>query len=502
MALFRLSLVTLASAAFVPAIVLSPNPTCPESNGKQYTASNGAVFEVECGLDRAGNDITHVQIYSNKIADCIAQCVATEGCSDITMSGTACYLKSKAGPSHACSHCRAARMVLNGKITSITSSATAAPLTTTKPSATTFSIVTSAAAPSTASLPTVGDGTEYIRYSTVGGYFLQDLNTTAASSFDYTTTNFGLINQTYTTDNKASVDLTQWQRFDRLLVNLNQQAASNVTYKLLFIGRHGEGYHNAAQIGYGTPAWNCYWSELNGNGTSTWDDADLTTDGIAQAFKANAFWSDLMRSQKIVAPQTFYVSPLTRCLKTANYTYSNLNLPADDPFIPTVKELFRETISTHTCDHRSNKTYIEHLFPTFRIEDTLTETDEIWNGITAETDSAKDYRSKIALDSVFATDKAARVVSITTHSGEAASLLRVLGHRVFSLVTGAIIPVLVKAETVAIGSGAATTTTVPWTSSAWCTNGAPLSSIDGGACVCSGGVMPTATVLASVTAGF
>lgn len=27
-------------------------------------------------------------------------------------------------------------------------------------------------------------------------------------------------------------------------------------YKLFFLGRHGEGWHNAAETFYGTPAWN------------------------------------------------------------------------------------------------------------------------------------------------------------------------------------------------------------------------------------------------------
>lgn len=367
------------------------------------------------------------------------------------------------------------------------SSITRAPLTTT------FSIVTAATAQSTASLPTIDDGEEYIAYSTVDGYFLQDLNTTNASTFDYTATNFGLISQTYSTDCSADANLTQWQRFNRLVFDLNQQAPSNTVYKLLFIGRHGEGYHNAAQTYYGTPAWNCYYSELDGNSTATWADAHLDAAGVAQAIVANNFWAHEMETQKIQPPQSYYVSPLTRCLQTANYTYSNLSLPAYYPFIPTIKELFRESISTHSCDHRSNKTYIHNLFPTWKIEDTFAEDDDIWNGITAETNSAQDYRSKIVLDEVFSSDPS-QIISITTHSGEAGSLLRVLNHITFSLVTGAIIPVLVKAETLTATKGA-TTTSTPWTTSAWCTNGAPLSSISNGACVCSNGVAPVATLL-------
>lgn len=83
------------------------------------------------------------------------------------------------------------------------------------------------------------------------------------------------------------------------------------------------------------------------------------------------------------------------------------------------------------------------------------------------------------------------MVSITTHSGEASSMLRVLGHRSFSLVTGAVIPVFVKAETMMVAKNATTTTTVPWDAAAWCTNGPPLTS--SAACVCSNGVAPVAT---------
>jgi hypothetical protein len=39
------------------------------------------------------------------------------------------------------------------------------------------------------------------------------------------------------------------------------------------------------------------------------------------------------------------------------------------PFVPQVKELFRETISGHTCDRRGTKSYIHSAFPTYTFED-------------------------------------------------------------------------------------------------------------------------------------
>lgn len=50
---------------------------------------------------------------------------------------------------------------------------------------TTFSIPTTTTISPTASASVVEDARKYITYSTVGGYFLQDLNTTTPSTFDY-----------------------------------------------------------------------------------------------------------------------------------------------------------------------------------------------------------------------------------------------------------------------------------------------------------------------------
>ena len=68
----------------------------------------------------------------------------------------------------------------------------------------------------------------------------------------------GLINQTYDTDAEYDPDhkKTQWQRFQHQVFRLNRESGRNVQYKVLYLGRHGEGYHNAAESYYGTPAWN------------------------------------------------------------------------------------------------------------------------------------------------------------------------------------------------------------------------------------------------------
>jgi broad specificity phosphatase PhoE len=357
-----------------------------------------------------------------------------------------------------------------------------------------FQSLTVVALASTAvTTPTSGS---YIQYSTVPGYFLQDLNSTNATTFSYTATNFGLINQTYP---GVDASLSQWQQFQQVVAQLNQAAARNVDYKLLFMGRHGEGYHNAAESYYGTPAWNCYWSLLDGNTTSIWADAHLTTPGIAQALIANGLWQKLISSQNIQVPQSYYTSPLFRCLSTANLTFSGLDLPKKYPFVPTVKEKLREGISEHTCDRRSTLTFIHTSFPTYKIESDFAEYDELWTGTTAEVSAGQDLRSKQVLDDIFSHD-CNTYLSFTSHSGEIASLLRVLGHRTFSLSTGAVIPVLVKAETINPGQATTTFAGASATPSPHCTV-PPVSSVSGGpngGCVCPSSAAPVVSLMGGI----
>ena len=268
----------------------------------------------------------------------------------------------------------------------------------------------------------------YINYTTITGYFLQDETSTNASTFDFKTTNFGLIDRSYPYESSTphrKHNLTTWQRFARQVSSLNLHAPHDTEYKVLYMGRHGDGFHNDAQAYYGTPAWNCYYSLLDGNGTTVWADASLSPLGITQAQAVQRFWASQLAVQKTPAPQRFYTSPLTRCLQTANLTFSGLALRI--PFVPEVKEFFREGISGHTCDRRQSKTYIQRAFPGYTIEPGFAETDPLWEALRGETSVDQDIRSKKVLDDIFSSSsfhKTGTYISITSHSGEIASLLR------------------------------------------------------------------------------
>lgn len=61
----------------------------------------------------------------------------------------------------------------------------------------------------------------------------------------------------YDTDQAFDPEHTksQWQRFEAYVNHLNDLAGPTVDYKILYMGRHGEGYHNVAEAFYGTPEW-------------------------------------------------------------------------------------------------------------------------------------------------------------------------------------------------------------------------------------------------------
>ncbi|RYP50002.1 hypothetical protein DL769_011014 [Monosporascus sp. CRB-8-3] len=338
-------------------------------------------------------------------------------------------------------------------------------------------------------------GDSLINYTSVAGFFQQDDPSTDASTFDYTESNYGLIDRSYPTDGEfdPNGEKTLWQRFEYYVNWLNQGADKNTQYKVLLMARHGEGYHNAAESYFGTPAWNCYWGPLDGNGTHIWRDADLTEPGIEQALKAFNFWINQLAVEKQHAPQSYYTSPMTRCTVTANLTFNGLDLPEEYPFVPTVKEYLREGISMRTCDERSNKTYIQSRFLWYKFEEGFTEDDELWKGYEGETSEAQFKRAKELVDDIVSTDDNIWL-SITSHSGQIRTILEVLNHRPFRLSTGQAIAVLVKAENMP-KIEAPTSTIQSWLAEATC-NSPPVTSIPGTGCVCS----TASSTLASATA--
>lgn len=306
------------------------------------------------------------------------------------------------------------------------------------------------------------------------GVFAQADPCTDDSSFNYLKRDFGLVVQ------------GGWPALKKLLKDLNMAKEDyadcvkdcpnggyeehQVRYKLLFLARHGQGYHNLAIEIYGQEAWDDYWSKLNGDGNITWGpDPDLTPLGEEQAKRNNIAWKKQIE-KGVPLPQSFYGSPFKRALDTYRYTWSDINTSkkplrsnsdgstdgahgaATTNSVPLIVEDLRETIGVHTCDKRSTKTQIHARYPTYEFEKGFTEEDVLWTETHRETPSEQNVRTRRFLDRLFeadwdvSPDKRNNVVSISAHSGVINSFLEVIGHRPFHVTTGGMIPVLIKAS--------------------------------------------------------
>ncbi|KAI5952894.1 PMU3 [Candida jiufengensis] len=278
----------------------------------------------------------------------------------------------------------------------------------------------------------------YWEYSVVPNIFKQSQKDTDESNFNYLDEHFGKIGE--------------WDDIIAQLNKLNNHASPNECYKILFLFRHYTGFHNLAHLKYGDDAWNNHWSKLNGDDEYIWGpDANLTPESIEIAKQnsikiAKELQNNSKNDKELILPKKFYVSPLSRAIDTLYHTWNKIvDLKSNNPLI---QENWRETMGVHTCDKRSSRSIIDEKFISkgFKIEDSLTEEDELYQDDYRETIDEQAFRMYNELQNVFSdTSKNEDVILITSHSGSIRAQLMVLGHRSFAVQTGGMIPVFVKA---------------------------------------------------------
>ncbi|KAL7623164.1 putative phosphoglycerate mutase pmu1 [Parahypoxylon ruwenzoriense] len=284
-------------------------------------------------------------------------------------------------------------------------------------------------------------------YQAVPGFFYHDEEPVGPHFRATTQPGLGLINRAYETDVFFDPEgkRTQWERFVYFLEHQNQLAPGVVQYKLVYVIRHGQGYHNVKESEIGRQEWNSHWSHLDGDSRITWSDSFLTETGRQQAQALNGFWQSSIRDLRMPTPQSVYTSPLARCLETTRITYSGLNLLPDHPSRAIVKEGLRERFGEHTCDRRSTRSWIASNYPEYAIEPSLTETDEQWRPDRRETEAEVVDRVRKLLDGIFSNDDRT-IISFTAHSGLIRALYSATSHREVWVAAGTLVPVLVKAE--------------------------------------------------------
>lgn len=230
---------------------------------------------------------------------------------------------------------------------------------------------------------------------------------------------------------------------------LNRNAPSGTSYYLLFLTRHGQGYHNLAESYYSTDAWDCYYAALDGDPKSsiTWADAHLSNLGKRQAREFARFWKKQHAEQGTPTPKAWFVSPLDRAIQTADILIDGVLGRASRIRQPLIKEKLREENGIHTCDRRSTRGEIEKRWgDKFAIEQDLTEKDELWQSDVRETKEAHSRRATLLLDEVFGEAEVPVYLAMTAHGGAVNAILRAVGHREFQLSTGSGMPLLLKIE--------------------------------------------------------
>ncbi|KAF8138873.1 histidine phosphatase superfamily [Boletus edulis] len=288
------------------------------------------------------------------------------------------------------------------------------------------------------------------RYTTVCGFFLQD--DPESNEVVGLPPRFGLKD-----DNDD-----RWVKFKGEIEQLNASAPSGTQYKVVFLGRHGEGYHNVAMKKYTVEACRCReWSKLDGDGELVWGpDPDLTNLGVEQAKDANCTWKTELE-YGIPLPEKLYSSPMRRAIKTNQVTFEGvLRLSLKTTIVEVRRALradwlyftldlssqnTRERNGVSTCDKRRKKSEIASDFPDYPFEEGFIEEDEIWDPDVRETFEEVDVRAKKVLDMIFDKDEE-QFISITSHYRFIDAFRRVCGHLPWDLPTGGVLPIVVRAE--------------------------------------------------------
>lgn len=78
-------------------------------------------------------------------------------------------------------------------------------------------------------------------YTVVTGLFEQDSSSFNVTAYDQVADAFGIVDRSS----------KRWTSLEAKVAQLNAAADSHTAYKLLYLARHGDGYHNQAQTTYG-----------------------------------------------------------------------------------------------------------------------------------------------------------------------------------------------------------------------------------------------------------
>ncbi|KAK5714902.1 putative phosphoglycerate mutase pmu1 [Elasticomyces elasticus] len=291
-----------------------------------------------------------------------------------------------------------------------------------------------------------------LQLSYVPGYFQHDTQVTGPESGFRATTlpSLGLLARSYPTDSEYDPEgkRTQWERFTYFMRDLNKQD-QNAKYRVVYLQRHGEGFHNVKEDSVGRQEWEKHWARQTGDGNMVWEDAKLTPRGQEEAATIAKFWEDAMAKEKIQPPDQYFSSPLTRCIQTARITYGALAEMSGGTFELQVSEGLREIYGIHTCDRHGSRADLQSAFDFVRFDDDVPTVDDAWQPDLRELPDHAEARLRSWLERRFRVGNDT-FISATTHTGAIRAIYRAIGHPDVWVARGSLTPLLVR-ETVSGG---------------------------------------------------
>lgn len=207
-------------------------------------------------------------------------------------------------------------------------------------------------------------------------------------------------------------------------------AAPDNKQKYIYTMRHGKAKHNAMAKEYTKPISWRFLPKLRDN-----FDPSLTPEGFEDAQNAGNLLRELIQKEDAPKPKIVYTSPLKRCIQTAMYAISSLQL--DHKVTLRVREGLREWKGfdhDHQSDRRDITPNILKLFNELK-QELCVDVDFEHDGeqededelVMQETYVDVDRRIRSVLDDIFHSDKSDCCI-LVLHNRSNKSVLRVMGH--------------------------------------------------------------------------
>lgn len=219
---------------------------------------------------------------------------------------------------------------------------------------------------------------------------------------------------------KFSLATASWAELRTRVADANAQGRD---VKVVYLVRHAEGFHNAAERDFGTQRWEEEFAK-----SDAYLDADLTPFGISDAQRKGPSALAAERTNGMPIVERVVVSTLSRAIQTAEIFFADYSLPAPNASFVGM-ELCREILGVHTCDKRVSLTKLKHKFPSvnfaFPGAEVQDEEDELWSPTHRETDAEIQTRAQTFLLQFFDAIPD-RYVALVVHSKFIRSLYEML----------------------------------------------------------------------------